>query len=247
MNHMKDRETKIRRRVVSASTPFTSLSGLSILAADFKQAVERVYKEEGGFQAQKADTGNFFNGKLIGTKYGITPAAYHAFYKVEPTQDTIKNLTKSQASPIYKKNYWDKIRGDEIKNNSVADLMLNYVVNSGSGMITPIEKIANATAGKKIVSESLPLTSQEVEAINKLNQKAFFDNLKKYRKDFYVNLVKKQPAKEVYLKGWLNRLNSYKFEPESGGMSKKHLFLIGGALVVIIGGIVYAVNSKNKR
>ena len=32
------------------------------------------------------------------------------------------------------------------------------------------------------------------------------------RKAFFLNIVKKNPCQKVFLKGWLNRLNDFKFE-----------------------------------
>lgn len=178
-------------------------------------AIEKVIKEEGGYQAGTADSGNYRNGKLLGTKYGITPNAYFAFYKQEPTRDTIKNLTIAQATPIYKTNYWDKIGGDGIANVSVADLMMFMVVNSGLSQIKSIKHIANETAGKKIFAETTtPFTATEIQLLNALPQQTFFSNLKTYRERFYYALVQHKPSNKIYLTGWLSRLDKHVFKSE---------------------------------
>lgn len=82
---------------------------------------------EGGMSMVRADPGNWTGGKvgvgvLKGTKYGIAASAY-------PNLD-IKNLTIPDVLPIYKKNYWDKVRGDDLP--AGVDLTIfDYGVNSG--------------------------------------------------------------------------------------------------------------------
>lgn len=68
-------------------------------------------KYEGGYSSIKSDPGNWTGGKvgsgtLKGTKYGISAAAY-------PNLD-IKNLTLDDVKPIYAKNYWTPVKGDEL-------------------------------------------------------------------------------------------------------------------------------------
>lgn len=66
---------------------------------DFEWAVTFVLEAEGGFQNNPKDSGNYRpDGTLVGTKYGISAAAY-------PEVD-IPNLTKDEAKSIYHDDYW---------------------------------------------------------------------------------------------------------------------------------------------
>lgn len=184
--------------------------------ADFSKAIPHVLKYEGGYQASPNDSGNFYNGKLIGTNRGITPNAYFAAYKKVPTIDTIKAITPQMAQDIYKRLYWDKIPGNGIKNDSVALLMLDTVVNSGTAHVKTFKMVANLTAGKKIMAETAtPLTSVELDLLNSLPQKKYFDNLKGVRESFYKKIASDNPKNAVFLQGWLNRLNKHKFSGDS--------------------------------
>jgi lysozyme family protein len=204
--------------------------------ANSNLSIAKVVKEEGGYQSGSADAGNYFKGKLLGTKFGITPNAYFSYYKKEPVQDTIKNLTVDQAVPIYKKNYWDKIRGDEIKNDSVADLLLFVIVNSGTGMIKSLKHIMNETAGKKIVAETTtPFTTEEIKLLNALPQDIYFNKVKAWREGFYKALVQKKPSNQVYLKGWLNRLNQHVY---SGAVSKS-----GTTTLLLVGLLLFGAGA----
>lgn len=216
-----------------------------ILSANANISIPKVIKEEGGFQNSPNDSGNFYNGVLMGTKYGITPAAYKSYYNAEPTPVIIKNLTIEKATPIYKKKYWDKIRGDEIKNDSVADLMMFTVVNSGTGQISTLKKLANITAGKKIMAETAtPFTSNEIKLLNELPQSIYHNNLKVHRKRFYENLAAKQPKNQIFLKGWLSRLDKHVYSGKISINYRKYI-MIGGVMVLIVGaGVIYYKRKK---
>lgn len=180
-----------------------------------KKAIEKTLKEEGGFQADPKDSGNFLNGINYGTKYGITPAAWVNHFKKPIQTDTIKNLTIPEAVDIYKKRFWDKIRGDEIENYSVAALMMFTVVNSGIGQTKTFKRLMNQVAGKKIVAEtSTPFTGAEIKLLNDLDQEKYFNALKAERERFYRAIAAADPNKARFLKGWLNRLNAYEYSPE---------------------------------
>lgn len=69
-------------------------------ADNWSRAWPIVLKIEGGLSLDPNDTGNWYNGKLIGTKYGISAAVWGGQYD-------IPNLTKEQALSIYKTAYWD--------------------------------------------------------------------------------------------------------------------------------------------
>lgn len=222
------------------------------LSAPFEPVFENTLKKEGGFQSFPEDTANYCGGQLIGTKYGISAIGYKGFHGVCPTQEQIKALTQNDAFKIFKRKYWDRINGDKINNASVAAMMFQYIIGSGASQLSDIKAIANATAGKKLIAEvDTDITNEEAKIINSLPQRKFWDNLVSWRKEFYTRLVKKQPEKAKFLQGWLNRLNSYKFEDTGSGnlvgtllpktkKKRKILLIAGGSLLLLAaGGYVY--------
>lgn len=82
---------------------------------------------EGGLSMDRQDPGNWTGGKvgkgeLKGTNLGISAAAY-------PAED-IKGMTQVRAQALYKRDYWDKVRGDLLP--AGFDLAAwDYAVNSG--------------------------------------------------------------------------------------------------------------------
>lgn len=94
---------------------------------NFDAVMEEIFRHEGGLSMNPKDPGNWTGGKvgfgeLRGTKYGIAAAS-------NPGVD-VENLTKAQARGIYRRNYWDAIRGDDLR--AGLDLVtMDPAVNSG--------------------------------------------------------------------------------------------------------------------
>lgn len=181
--------------------------------ADFNKAIIGTFKSEGGFQADPNDNANYVNGVLIGTNRGISAQGYHAFYKRIPSVDDIKNITQEQAKQIFKGNYWDKIGGDHILNQSVAELMFQFIIGSGASQLSDLKAIANGISELDIdIKETdAPFTLAECLFINALDQEKYHSALKKWRFAWYDLVVARNPKMEKFLQGWKNRLNKHVF------------------------------------
>lgn len=200
--------------------------------AQFEEAIKNTFKAEGGFQAHVNDKANYVNGVLIGTNRGISAQGYYEYFKKIPTVDDMKNLTVEQAKLIFKSNYWDKVAGDQIANQSVAELMFQFVIGAGSSQLSDIKDIANQTQGQVVLtSNDLPISKGDVAFINGLNQQSYHANLKAWRFHYYDLIVARSIAawelahkrkitekealtetKKEFLHGWQNRLNTHIFK-----------------------------------
>ena len=100
----------------------------------FDDLFKEVIGHEGGFQADPRDRGNWTSGRVgigvnKGTKYGVSAAAY-------PNLD-IRNLTLDDAKRIYRRDYWDKLRCDDLP-PGVAYMLFDMAVNHGTHLGTQI-------------------------------------------------------------------------------------------------------------
>lgn len=189
--------------------------------AEFKPIYDTTLKHEGGFQKFANDSANYVNGVLIGTNHGISASAYATYYKRVPSEADMKALTQAQAFEIFKANYWQKVNGGKIANQSVAQMMFQYVIGSGAGQLSDLKDIANYVAGKKILaSTDVSITDKEAELINGLDQQKYWDAMKAWRHAYYLRIVKANPKLAPFLKGWQKRLDSYVY---SGNSEKKSL------------------------
>jgi lysozyme family protein len=114
--------------------------------ANFNEAIEEILTSEGGYVNDLTDAGGE-------TKFGISKRSY-------PNVD-IRNLTIDQAKAIYRRDFWDKIGGDQLRNQEIANLLVDSAVNEG---VVPAIKRAEKIVG-------LPETGHiSTELISKLNQ-----------------------------------------------------------------------------
>ena len=81
----------------------------------FESVVKMVLEHEGGYVNHPSDPGGE-------TKYGISKRAY--------PDVNIAELTEDDAADLYKRDYWDRIKGDDLP-AGVACVVMDYAVNSG--------------------------------------------------------------------------------------------------------------------
>lgn len=92
-------------------------------------AMPHILTTEGRFSADPEDRGNWTGGargvgELRGTKYGVAAASY-------PQLD-IEKLSIDDARAIYRRDYWDKMRCDQLP-VAVALAVFDTAVNQGPG------------------------------------------------------------------------------------------------------------------
>jgi len=127
--------------------------------AKFEIAYKRTASFEGGWSCEEPDNGNWTGakvgvGKCLGTIAGITAYEVKEFLGHEPTLNEVKNFPESSRKAIYKKKYWDKISGDLLTEQEIANRMYDEAVNAGvSAAIKLTEEIAKVTIDGKMDNE----------------------------------------------------------------------------------------------
>lgn len=102
------------------------------------------------------------------------------------------------------KIYWNRWQANRIINQSVANLLVDWVFTSGAWGV----KIPQRILGLKQDGNVGQLT---LNAVNSANQKELFNKIFEARKKFFNDIVKNNPSQKRFIKGWLNRLNDFKF------------------------------------
>lgn len=91
--------------------------------ASFEGSLAEVLRHEGGFVQHPADPGG-------ATKHGITRATLSRFRGRPVSVEDVRALTREEAGTIYRRLYWEPIRGAELP--AGIDLALfDFAVNSG--------------------------------------------------------------------------------------------------------------------
>lgn len=159
---------------------------------NFDKAFQLLIGHEGGFSTDKRDPGNWTSGKvnigtLKGTKYGIAANSY-------PNTD-IKNLTLDQAKAIYKRDYWDKAKCDQMP-AELAFHVFDMCVNSGVSRGVKLLQKTVKTTEDGIIG---PATLKAVQAMPMFNLVMIYNA---NRLQFYTSLS----TFSTYGKGWTNRV-----------------------------------------
>jgi len=177
--------------------------------AEFEKAQALVGLSEGGYQNDPRDTGNYYQGSLIGTNWGISAPTLAGFLGRVPTTLDMKNLSKKTAEEILKANYWTRNNLDKIKNQSIANLLYDGVVNHGSNGMRMLLSKALDTLGAPIAYYDI-FTDQAIKTLNQLNEKRLFFAIKKARADKY-----RGSSQTYYIDGWLKRLDRIQYYPNN--------------------------------
>ena len=91
------------------------------MQSNWIKCLETILHHEGGYVNHPKDPGGE-------TNLGVTKRVYEDF---GGTKD-MKDLTREDVEPIYKKNYWDRVKGDELP--AGLDLcVFDFGVNAGTG------------------------------------------------------------------------------------------------------------------
>lgn len=135
------------------------------------------------------------------TMIDVTIGAY-ADYRIrnsrsKPSKADLRAITFPEWADILKTMYWDRVRGDEIQSQGVANILLDWVWASGPGSISGAQRLVGV-APDGIVG---PLT---VKAINGADHEALFEKIRGERERRY----RRCRGAWKYLKGWLRRLNA---------------------------------------
>lgn len=165
--------------------------------ADSKVLKPFVLSFEGGYCNNRSDRGG-------ATNKGVTIATFRSVFGKDKTIEDLKNITDEQWEYIFKKYYWDACKADQIKDQSVANLLVDFAYNSGVARVSRfIQKIVGVTADGIIGSKT-------IHAINNYprGQRQLFATLKQRRKKHYDGIVEADPKQKKFYDGWMNRVNA---------------------------------------
>ena len=143
------------------------------------------------------------------TMVGVTMATYEEYCRrkgyPKPTTGRLMDLSYNDWKSILKMLYWDRWNADEIRSQSIAEIVCDFVWASGvHGIKVPqdlVGVIPDGIVGPKTLA-----------AVNSRNPRELFDHIKIARFDFIEDICRKRPANNKFKRGWMNRINDIKFE-----------------------------------
>lgn len=199
--------------------------------ANFNTSYYRTAQHEGGYQANPNDTGNYNSlGELVGTNHGINAQVYENWLGYPPTQQQMANMPQSTAKLIFQTRFWSKMMGDQISSQPLADIIYDGIVNHGKGV-----ELLQQVLG--IVDDNI-FGATTLTAVQAADPGQLYVDYKERRRKYYIWLANWRPANQVFLQGWLNRLNTYNdfpnYQPSTDGFSLTKVAAVGIAVSLIL-------------
>lgn len=155
---------------------------------NFSEALKEVLKHEGGYVNHPKDPGGM-------TNLGVTKKVWEEWVGKPVNEAEMRSLTPEKVSPMYRKKYWDAVRGDDLP-AGLDYLMFDFAVNAGPNraiktMQKAIGVVSDGSIGPKTMAALM--ASNPSELIKKFSDE---------KEAFYRVL----PTFSTFGRGWLRRV-----------------------------------------
>lgn len=159
------------------------------MKSNFEKALAAVLVHEGGFVNHPDDPGGM-------TNLGCTKAVWEEYVGHTVNEKAMRALTPADVSPLYKRKYWDKIKGDDLP-TGVDYCVFDCAINSGPGRAV---KFLQGVIGTDMDGALGPKTLAAVAAFD---SKDLIQDYSKRRLSFMMDL----PTWGTFGKGWGRRVS----------------------------------------
>ena len=161
-------------------------------AENYEKCLAMILHHEGGYVNHPKDPGGM-------TNLGVTKRVYVDWVGYSVSEHTMQNLTEEDVAPIYKKNYWDRIKADELP--SGLDLcVFDFGVNAGTGRAAKyLQNLIGTVADGGIGPNTLKALSKYVDSEG---VESAIKNYQAERQSYYEKLK----TFETFGRGWTRRV-----------------------------------------
>lgn len=171
--------------------------------ANFNQAFDLMIAHEGGYVNDPDDPGGETY-KGVARKIHSGWLGWHIVDLLKKQSGFPANLEKNaelqdEIVNFYRVNYWDKLNGDQITSQKIAQSIFDFGVNAG---------VATSAALAQMVVEIQPdgvLGKETVAKINVFDPEHFLAAFTVTKIARYVSICKKRPTSRKYFYGWVVR------------------------------------------
>jgi hypothetical protein len=145
--------------------------------------IDFILEHEGGYVNSEFDPGGE-------TNFGISKRSY-------PHLD-IKNLTRKQAAEIYERDFYNKVRGDDLP-VWLALLVTDFAVNAGIGTaVKTLQRLVGETDDGIVGKKTIAACANKPPVI-------LSETYTEKRLKYYTSLTAKEPSLTKFIKGWYRR------------------------------------------
>ncbi len=142
------------------------------------------------------------------TQTGVTLSTYAEWRKKKglksPSVTDLRRMSYGEWCEILKEKFWDRCKGDEIKSQSVAEMVVDWVWHSGTAGVKGVQKVLCVAVDGVFGAETL-------RAINSSKPEVLFPALRAARLRFVESIVRHDSSQKKWLNGWEKRIKSITF------------------------------------
>lgn len=159
-----------------------------MMQSNFERSLALVLKSEGGYVHHVLDPGGR-------TNLGVTQRVWEDWVDRDATEAEMRGLTPDLVAPLYKKNYWDTCKCDELP-QGVDYAVFDAAVNMGRSRAAKLLQAAlgvtvDGSIGKDTIAAATAADPAELLKAFSLGKEAFYQSLLTF---------------PTFGKGWLNRV-----------------------------------------
>lgn len=182
--------------------------------SDFEKCITKTLRYEGVSSSSEGYV-DHPNDKGGATKFGIS----YSFVKDTGNIDffdmngdmvldkrDIQQLTFEKAVEAYKKYFWDVFELDDIVDNKKAFLVFDAAVNHGIKGATKLLQRALNVCGFELKVDGI-YGAKTKRALQECDAEEFVVSFQQKRTSLYQAIVNNNPSQNVFLRGWLNRID----------------------------------------
>lgn len=154
---------------------------------NFTECITRLLEHEGGFVNHPDDPGGI-------TNHGVTKKVYEEWVERKVSEQEMRDLTHEDVAPVYKNNYWDRLRADDLP-SGVDWSCFDWGVNSGTS------RAAKALQRIVGVEQDGGIGPMTLQAVAEVEPTEIIEQMHHMRDKFYRDLS----TFDTFGRGWIRR------------------------------------------
>ncbi|WP_018415584.1 glycoside hydrolase family 108 protein [Teredinibacter turnerae] len=171
--------------------------------ADFSVAITSTLKAEGGYVHDPDDPGGETY-KGIARNRNSKWQGWIAVDLLKKQRGFPANLEddlqlQALVHELYELKYWDKIRGDDIVDQDIADSIFDFAVNAGPATSSKLAQLAVGATADGVIGE------KTLEKLNVEDKRAFLATFAIAKIGRYISICESRRESRKYFYGWVRR------------------------------------------
>ncbi|WP_152207396.1 glycoside hydrolase family 108 protein [Marinobacter changyiensis] len=176
--------------------------------AGIEEMIDDILRREGGYVDHPADRGG-------PTNFGITQNTLSRYIGRAALKSEVRNLSEDVARDIYESNYFEGPRIHRLP-EEIQPFIFDCAVNHGPRRaIKFVQSVINQAGKEPPLDEDGamgPNTAKAAAWAQNIMGDYFLKALLEERRNFYRTIVAARPSQEVFLRGWMNRVDEFEQE-----------------------------------